>query len=87
MAARALGAPPADCLVIEDSPAGLAAGRAAGMRVIGVAKPIASDLTNADVLVNSLTSVAVLPDLGLAIRDRRQQPARPMDRADVDAVE
>ena len=33
--ARHLGIVPADCVVIEDSPAGLRAARAAGMRVIG----------------------------------------------------
>ena len=32
-AAAALGADPADCLVIEDAPAGIAAARAAGMTV------------------------------------------------------
>jgi mannitol-1-/sugar-/sorbitol-6-phosphatase len=35
-AAAALGADPADCLVIEDAPAGVAAGRAAGMTVWAV---------------------------------------------------
>lgn len=35
-AARLLGARPADCIVVEDSPNGIAAGLAAGMRVIGV---------------------------------------------------
>jgi HAD superfamily hydrolase (TIGR01509 family) len=37
LAARELGAKPADCVVIEDSPAGAAAARAAGMRAIGYA--------------------------------------------------
>ncbi|OLT55974.1 phosphatase [Corynebacterium sp. CNJ-954] len=36
-AAEALGVDPLDCLVIEDAPAGLAAGRAAGGRVLAVA--------------------------------------------------
>ncbi|MFF4009000.1 HAD-IA family hydrolase [Streptomyces sp. NPDC001717] len=36
MGASALGVTPADCLVFEDSAAGIAAGRAAGMRVIGI---------------------------------------------------
>jgi HAD superfamily hydrolase (TIGR01509 family) len=36
-AAHKLGASPADCLVVEDSPAGAAAALAAGMRVVGYA--------------------------------------------------
>ncbi|MEZ3158966.1 HAD-IA family hydrolase [Microbacterium sp. BWT-B31] len=36
LAAARLGLAPADCIVVEDSPNGIAAGRAAGMRVIGV---------------------------------------------------
>jgi mannitol-1-/sugar-/sorbitol-6-phosphatase len=36
LGARELGADPADCVVLEDAPAGVAAGRAAGMRVVGV---------------------------------------------------
>ena len=36
LAARRLGAAPADCVVIEDAPAGVAAGRAAGMTVWAV---------------------------------------------------
>jgi mannitol-1-/sugar-/sorbitol-6-phosphatase len=36
LAARELGADPADCVVLEDAPAGVDAGRAAGMRVVGV---------------------------------------------------
>jgi len=36
-AANGLATPPADCLVIEDSPAGAASARAAGFRVIGYA--------------------------------------------------
>lgn len=36
-AANALAAPPSDCIVIEDSPAGAASARGAGFRVIGYA--------------------------------------------------
>lgn len=35
-AARLLGVSPADCVVVEDAPAGVSAGRAAGMRVIAL---------------------------------------------------
>jgi sugar-phosphatase len=34
--AAALGAAPAGCVVVEDAPAGIAAGVAAGMRVIAI---------------------------------------------------
>jgi HAD superfamily hydrolase (TIGR01509 family) len=37
LAARKLGAAPADCVVIEDSPAGATAARGAGMRALGYA--------------------------------------------------
>ena len=36
LAARELGVDPADCVVLEDAPAGLRAGRAAGMHVVGI---------------------------------------------------
>jgi beta-phosphoglucomutase len=35
-AAELLGAQPANCIVFEDSPTGVEAGRAAGMRLVGV---------------------------------------------------
>ncbi|MDO9354967.1 MAG: HAD-IA family hydrolase, partial [Solirubrobacteraceae bacterium] len=36
LAASLLGLEPADCVVLEDAPAGIAAGRAAGMQVVAV---------------------------------------------------
>jgi mannitol-1-/sugar-/sorbitol-6-phosphatase len=36
LAARELGAAAADCVVFEDAPAGIQAGRAAGMHVVGI---------------------------------------------------
>ncbi|MEO8355574.1 MAG: HAD family phosphatase [Chloroflexota bacterium] len=40
LVARALGFPPAECLVVEDSPAGVRAGLAAGALVLAVATPL-----------------------------------------------
>jgi sugar-phosphatase len=42
-AARQLGCPPHRCVVVEDAPAGVAAGRGAGMRVIAVTATHAKD--------------------------------------------
>jgi sugar-phosphatase len=36
LAARCLGVDPAECTVLEDAPAGIEAGRAAGMHVVGI---------------------------------------------------
>jgi sugar-phosphatase len=54
-AAELVGAPPEDCVVVEDAPTGIRAGRAAGMRVIAVATTHApEDLTGADLVVPGL---------------------------------
>ncbi len=42
-AARAQGVEPGACVVIEDSPAGVRAGRAAGMRVLGFAREVPAE--------------------------------------------
>ena len=56
LAARLLGVEPADCLVVEDAPAGIEAGRAAGMRVVALTTSHpAADLTAAHVVVGSLS--------------------------------
>ncbi|MFI5765592.1 HAD-IA family hydrolase [Streptomyces sp. NPDC051563] len=59
MGAAALGVNPADCIVFEDSAAGIAAGQAAGMRVIGVGPRAAAHGPTAHVL--DLTAVTVTP--------------------------
>ena len=57
-AAAALGADPADCVVIEDAPAGIAAARAAGMTVWAVATTHRPDeLAGADCVVADLDEV------------------------------
>ncbi|MCX6997206.1 MAG: HAD-IA family hydrolase [Kiritimatiellaeota bacterium] len=66
-AAEKLGLPPADCLVVEDAPSGLQAGRAAGCRCLGLttsfaaavltaagANWIAADLEHARLLLGKL---------------------------------
>ncbi|WP_369197264.1 HAD-IA family hydrolase [Streptomyces djakartensis] len=55
--AAELGVDPADCVVFEDSGAGIAAGRAAGMKVVGIG-PRAS-FHDPDVAVEDLTRVRV----------------------------
>jgi sugar-phosphatase len=55
LAARDLGADAADCVVLEDAPGGVDAGRAAGMRVVGVLTTHApEDLAAADERVASV---------------------------------
>lgn len=69
-AARALGAPAAACLVIEDAPAGVAAGRAAGMQVIAVDRRGAGDdLAEARSRVTSLDAVEVSQQGDVSVRD------------------
>jgi len=59
--AAALGFPPAECLVIEDAPAGITAARAAGMKVIGVATTYTADrLEHADAVVGKLEQIQVV---------------------------
>ncbi|MGW4275051.1 HAD-IA family hydrolase [Streptomyces seoulensis] len=57
--AAELGVAPADCVVFEDSGAGIAAGRAAGMRVIGIGPRAAQH--RPDAVVPDLTRVRVEP--------------------------
>ena len=67
LAAERLGVDPAGCLVLEDAPSGVAAGRAAGMTVWAVTTTHApADLTEAD---------AVLPALRHALDALAQAPA------------
>ncbi|GGZ51251.1 HAD family hydrolase [Streptomyces bluensis] len=66
--AAELGVAPADCLVFEDSAAGISAGRSAGMRVVGVGPR--SRVHRPDVWVPDLTGVTVDVSDGAGIRVR-----------------
>ena len=60
LAAARLGCSAPSCLVFEDAPAGLEAGREAGMRVIGLTTThSARDLDGAEVAIPDLTAVRV----------------------------
>ena len=53
--AEGLGLTPAECLVIEDAPAGIQSARAGGMKVIGITSTYAAvDIEHADVVVGKL---------------------------------
>jgi sugar-phosphatase len=58
--AERLGLPAAECLVIEDAPAGIQSGRAAGMKVIGMASTYsAAKLAEADAVVCGFQHLSV----------------------------
>jgi len=51
---------PADCIVIEDAPAGIAAARAAGAKVVAVTNTVsATELAQADRVLESLSQLSV----------------------------
>jgi sugar-phosphatase len=81
-AAARLGRSPAECVVFEDAPAGVAAARAAGMRCVALASTYpTADLAAADLVVPSLAGVRVeasaAPDGGAAYVVAPAAPPRP----------
>jgi sugar-phosphatase len=60
LGASKLGVDPGECLVFEDAPAGIEAGKAAGMKVIGVPSTYGPErLTQADAICKGLEYVSV----------------------------
>lgn len=75
-AARLLGAEPGDCLVVEDVPAGVEAGRAAGMLVVGITTTHPDAALAADACVDTLDELAdVVTALGRSIPVSLESPA------------
>lgn len=66
--AAELGIEPADCVVFEDSEAGIAAGRAAGMRVVGVGPRAVAHAPDAQVRDLEQVRVEALSDGALRLR-------------------
>ncbi len=76
LGAEMLGVRPADCLVVEDAPAGVLSGKAAGCRVLGLlGTHAAEDLREADWIAPTLLGVEVRSEdsglvIGLEVLDR-----------------
>ncbi|MFF8017757.1 HAD-IA family hydrolase [Streptomyces sp. NPDC007929] len=71
LAARALGVDPAHCVVFEDAPAGLAAGRAAGMTTVALTTTHQAHELRADLIVENLSALsALVTDEGVRISAR-----------------
>jgi sugar-phosphatase len=56
-AAARLGVEPAACVVVEDAPAGIAAARAAGMRVIGITTTVGREQLGCEWVIDDLESL------------------------------
>ncbi len=68
LAARMLGVPPQECVVIEDAPAGVTAGNRAGMTIVGVATTHPASALDTPHIVLDLSAVTVLSGPAGAIR-------------------
>lgn len=73
--AAELGFAPGDCVVFEDSEAGIAAGKAAGMRVVGVGPRAAAHAPHAHIMDLAQVRVARGADGGLVLRVMPQPTA------------
>jgi sugar-phosphatase len=72
LAARQLGVDPARCVVFEDAPAGLRAGRAAGMTTVALTTTHRVEELDADLVVKDLSALsALVTDRDVEISVRR----------------
>ncbi|MGQ5638706.1 MULTISPECIES: HAD family hydrolase [unclassified Streptomyces] len=72
LAARQLGVDPARCVVFEDAPAGLRAGRAAGMTTVALTTTHRAEELDADLVVQDLSALsALVTDRDVEISVRR----------------
>ncbi|MGO9964229.1 MAG: HAD-IA family hydrolase [Acidimicrobiales bacterium] len=64
LAAKALGMSPTSCVLVEDSPPGVAAGKAAGALVVALTTTHSADaLTAADIIVSDLSELpGIIPE-------------------------
>jgi sugar-phosphatase len=72
LAARELGVDPARCVVFEDAPAGLRAGRAAGMTTVALTTTHQAHELRADLVVKDLSALSALVTDGgveISVRD------------------
>lgn len=79
LVARELGVPPGECLVVEDSPAGVNAARAAGMWCIAVATPFTREALHAGRLLEEpwiVDDPAALPSVVRRMIGERKEDAK-----------
>lgn len=84
LAARTLGMPADECLVIEDAPAGVEAAHAGGMQAVGIARLGDEALlagAKAELVVTSLDQVDVAALSQGALKARPAPPVSPMEAA------
>src|SRR4051794_6290219 len=86
LAAKALDIPPAQCLVVEDAPAGILAAHAGGMAGLGIARLGDEALLHAagaDLVVTSLdhVDIAAITDGVLRVRPGTEGPTQCMRRS------
>jgi mannitol-1-/sugar-/sorbitol-6-phosphatase len=76
--AMRLGLNPAECLVIEDAPAGIESARTGGMKVIGMASTYAPEvLAQADAVIQRFGQILVTPNgMGHFVIEVESSPAR-----------